>query len=75
MTTHDLFFYQNTQKSNFHSALQLLAAYFCINAMNLSPNLPVALQVYFSGHSKKMSATLEQKTSEVSLAERTTPTT
>jgi len=65
ITTHDFFFNQNTQKSNFHSALQLLAAYFCINTINLSSNLHVSLQVYFS---------LEQKSPKVCLAAKTKPT-
>lgn len=44
-------FYQNTQKSNVYAAPQVLAAYFCIKAINLSPNL-VSVQFYFSGHLK-----------------------
>lgn len=44
-------FYQNTQKSNVYAAPQVLAACFCIKAINLSPNL-VSVQFYFSGHLK-----------------------
>lgn len=50
-TIHNLLFYQNAQKSNIYAAPQVLAACFCIKAINLSPNL-VSVQFYFSGHLK-----------------------
>lgn len=66
-------FYQNTQKSNFHSVLQLLATYFCINAINLSQPSCFSTSL-FQWSFKDMRATSEQKSPKVSLAEKTKPT-